>query len=219
MAAPEGPFPYIGPGAKSGFVSSWIWLDVEQPASAARIRWRCATTYLMEHKRGYKAAQAHSLCSDLSIPVRGSLPSDLNFLNHLARTLWSKMPSLNMSHVIALTTLLLSSILLRTDAQDTCNSSSQPNPIAQQYADIPTGTFNATLAIIPISLTTARGIIPSQFRILESAYRDLLPNFPPDMYPVLMQAGLDHDIQLAAYNISIQDFQVSTVQPSRGFEC
>ncbi|KUI52564.1 hypothetical protein VP1G_00033 [Cytospora mali] len=27
------------------------------------------------------------------------------------------------------------------------------------------------------------------------------------MYPVLMQAGLDHDIQLAAYNISVQDFQ------------
>jgi hypothetical protein len=54
-------------------------------------------------------------------------------------------------------------------------------------------------------------MIPSRYAILENAYRTLLPDFPADMYPVLMQAGLDHDIQLAAYNISVPDFQVSTI--------
>ncbi|KUI71502.1 hypothetical protein VM1G_07042 [Cytospora mali] len=131
----------------------------------------------------------------------------LTTLIHRTRSLWLKMPSVSAFHVIALTTILLSPILLRSSAQDTCVASSQPNPVAQIYANFPTGTFNATLAIIPISLATARDIIPSRFSILESAYRALLPNFPADMYPVLMQAGLDHDIQLAAYNISVPDFQ------------
>lgn len=120
------------------------------------------------------------------------------------------MPGAKVSHVIALTTLLLSSLLLKSTSQDTFSTASQPNPIAQQYADTPTGTLNATLAIVPIPLATARKVIPSRFSILENAYRTLLPDFPADMYPVLMQAGLDHDIQLAAYNISVEDFQVST---------
>lgn len=136
---------------------------------------------------------------------------DLDALVLPIRVLWSKMAGVKVSHVIALTTVLLSSILLRPAAQDTCTASSQPNPIAQQYASIPTGTLNATLAIIPIPLAAARRIVPSRLTILESAYRTLLPSFPADMYPVLMQAGLDHDIQLAAYNISIHDFQVSSL--------
>lgn len=117
------------------------------------------------------------------------------------------MPGTKISHAIALTTILLSSLLLKSTSQDTCSTASQPNPIAQHYADTPTGTLNATLAIVPIPLATARQIIPSRYAILENAYRTLLPDFPADMYPVLMQAGLDHDIQLAAYNISVPDFQ------------
>ncbi|PSR85798.1 hypothetical protein BD289DRAFT_482497 [Coniella lustricola] len=90
----------------------------------------------------------------------------------------------------------------------TCTAtSSQPNPIAQEYAQDVTGTLNATLAIVPIPLSTARELVPSQWTILEDAYRALLPAFPEGMYPVLMQAGLDHDIQLAAYDISVADFQ------------
>ncbi|KAI3391916.1 hypothetical protein diail_6618 [Diaporthe ilicicola] len=117
------------------------------------------------------------------------------------------MPGIKVCHVTALATLVLSSVLLSISAQDTCTTSSQPNPIAQQYADTPTGTLNTTLAIVPIPLATARKIVPSQHAILEGAYRSLMPDFPADMYPVLATAGLDHDIQLAALSINIQDFQ------------
>ena len=137
------------------------------------------------------------------------LPGDFNSVIFTTRTLWSKMSGLKIFHILAVTTLLLSSMLLRTEAQDTCAASSQPNPIAQQYANTPTGTYNATLAVLPIPLDTARSIIPSKYAILEDAYRSLLPSLPTDTYPVLMQAGLDHDIQLPAYNYSLPDFQVS----------
>lgn len=119
------------------------------------------------------------------------------------------MPGIKVFHVTALATLLLSSVLLSIAAQDTCTTSSQPNPIAQQYPNDATGTLNTTLAIVPIPLSTARSIIPSQHAILEGAYRSLMPDFPADMYPVLVTAGLDHDIQLAALSINVQDFQVS----------
>ncbi|KAJ0117014.1 hypothetical protein J7T55_003429 [Diaporthe amygdali] len=117
------------------------------------------------------------------------------------------MPGIKVFHVTALATLLLSSVLLSIAAQDTCTTSSQPNPIAQQYPNDATGTLNTTLAIVPIPLSTARSIIPSQHAILEGAYRSLMPDFPADMYPVLVTAGLDHDIQLAALSINVQDFQ------------
>ncbi|KAG6355914.1 hypothetical protein INS49_015298 [Diaporthe citri] len=117
------------------------------------------------------------------------------------------MPGIKVFHVTALATLLLSSVLLSIAAQDTCTTASQPNPIAQQYADTPTGTLNTTMAIVPIPLDTARRIVPAQHAILEGAYRALMPDFPADMYPVLVTAALDHDIQLAALSINVQDFQ------------
>lgn len=129
------------------------------------------------------------------------------------RLLWSNMSHVKLFHFAAVATLLVSSLLfgITVTAQDACTpTASQPNPIAQQYPDVPTGTFNTTLAIVPIPLTTARQLIPAQFAILEGAYRALLPSFPADMYPVLMQAGLDHDIQVPAYSINFPDFQVSS---------
>ncbi|KAH8772535.1 hypothetical protein F5883DRAFT_414427 [Diaporthe sp. PMI_573] len=117
------------------------------------------------------------------------------------------MPGLKVFHVTALATLVLSSVLLSISAQDTCTTSSQPNPIAQQYPDAPTGTLNTTMAIVPIPLDTARRIIPPQHAILEGAYRALMPDFPADMYPAFVTAALDHDIQLAALGINVQDFQ------------
>ncbi|KAJ4425232.1 hypothetical protein N0V82_000042 [Gnomoniopsis sp. IMI 355080] len=117
------------------------------------------------------------------------------------------MSNTRVFQVSAVATLLLSSLLFRILAQDVCATSSQPNPIAQQYPDAPTGTLNATIAIMPISLDKAKQLIPPQYAILEHAYRALLPDFPEGMYPVMMQAGLDHDIQLAAFGISIPDFQ------------
>lgn len=128
------------------------------------------------------------------------------------RLLWSNMSNVKLFHFAAVATLLVSSLLfsITVTAQDACTTTaSQPNPIAQQYPDVPTGTFNTTLAIVPIPLAMARQLIPAQFAILEGAYRSLLPSFPADMYPVVMQAGLDHDIQLPAYSITIPDFQVS----------
>lgn len=140
------------------------------------------------------------------------MPPALYTWAHPNRTIWSKMPGIKVFHVTALATLVLSSVLLSIAAQDTCTTTSQPNPIAQQYADTPTGTLNTTMAIVPIPLDTARRIVPAQHAILEDAYRALMPDFPEGMYPVLVTAGLDHDIQLAALSINVQDFQVS---PSR----
>ncbi len=36
----------------------------------------------------------------------------------------------------------------------------------------------------------------------------LLPDFPEGMYPVLVQAAHDHDVQFRAYGITIDDFSV-----------
>jgi len=87
---------------------------------------------------------------------------------------------------------------------DTCVD--QPNPIAAQYPNNATGVLNGTIAVLPISLDLARSLIPSQYRILEHAYRALLPDFPAAMYPALVQAVHDHDVQ--AMGFSIPDFSV-----------
>lgn len=137
------------------------------------------------------------------------LPHDLHTWTYRSRLFWVNMSGVRIFHLTVVTTLLLSSLLWRIVAQDACTTTSQANPIAQLYPNAPTGTFNATLAIIPIPLAQARQLIPSQYAILEGAYRALLPSFPDGMYPVLMQAGLDHDIQVASINFKLPDFQVS----------
>lgn len=150
------------------------------------------------------------------MPAHSYIHPPFPYLHHGAQTLyrqtrllWSAMSHVNCLHFAAVATLLLSSLLLHIVAQNACTTTaSQPNPIAQQYPDVPTGTLNMTLAVVPIPMATARQLIPSQIAILEGAYRALLPDFPPDMYPVVMQAGLDHDIQLPAYGITVPDFQV-----------
>ncbi|KAK4207400.1 hypothetical protein QBC37DRAFT_298801 [Rhypophila decipiens] len=78
--------------------------------------------------------------------------------------------------------------------------------LAQQYPDMPTGTLNVTLAILPIPLHVVRKILPAKWNVLTRPYRALLPDFPQDMYPVFMQFALDHDIQLEAFNFSFPDF-------------
>ncbi|KAH8722949.1 hypothetical protein GQ44DRAFT_621528 [Phaeosphaeriaceae sp. PMI808] len=84
---------------------------------------------------------------------------------------------------------------------ETCQTYDQPNPIASLYPNNATGTLNGTVAIIPISLEVARSIIPAQYRILEHAYRDILPSFPEGMYPAVMQAIHDHEVQAFGYQI------------------
>jgi len=91
-----------------------------------------------------------------------------------------------------------------------CIVESQPNPIAKQYPDLPTGTLNMTLLIIPIPLTTARKLVPAKWPILEHAYRALIPSLARNSYPVLVQGGIDHDIGLEALDIHLPDFSVSS---------
>jgi hypothetical protein len=57
-------------------------------------------------------------------------------------------------------------------------------------------------------LETARRLIPPHYGILEKAYRTLIPNFPDGMYPVMVQAAHDHDVQFRAYGVTIDDFSV-----------
>jgi hypothetical protein len=89
---------------------------------------------------------------------------------------------------------------------DVCQTVDQPNPIASLYPMNATGTLNGTVAVIPISLKLARKLIPSQYGILEHAYRDLLPDFPEGMYPAIFQALHDHEVQ--AFGYQIPDFTV-----------
>lgn len=93
-----------------------------------------------------------------------------------------------------------------------CTTHDPHNTLAEQFPNSATGVLNATLAIIPISLGTARRLIPPQYGILERAYRSLVPNFPEGMYPLMVQAAHDHDVQLRAYGITIDDFSVSLLQ-------
>ncbi|KAK0629558.1 hypothetical protein B0T17DRAFT_491440 [Bombardia bombarda] len=87
-----------------------------------------------------------------------------------------------------------------------CVSHDRPNPLAETFPNNATGVLNATLAIIPIPLDMARRLIPPQYGILEKAYRALLPDFPAGMYPVMLHAAHDHDIQFRAYGITLDDF-------------
>jgi hypothetical protein len=92
---------------------------------------------------------------------------------------------------------------------DVCQTHDQANPIASLYPNNATGTLNGTVAVIPISLKLAREIIPPQYRILEHAYRHLLPNFPEGKYPAVLQALHDHEVQ--AFGYLIPDFSVRSI--------
>jgi hypothetical protein len=101
----------------------------------------------------------------------------------------------------------LLSVVAQEPAQDVCQTHDLPNPIASLYPNNATGTLNGTVVLIPISLELARSIIPPQYRILEHAYRALLPSFPEGMYPAVLQALHDHEVQ--AFGYKIPDFSVS----------
>lgn len=92
-------------------------------------------------------------------------------------------------------------------AASVCESKDQPNPIASIYPNNATGVLNGTISVVPISLDVARQLIPPQYRILEHAYRHLLPSFPKNMYPAVVQAVHDHDIQASGFKVP--DFSVS----------
>lgn len=85
-----------------------------------------------------------------------------------------------------------------------CQTYDASNPIAHLFPGNATGTLNGTINLLPIPLTLARSLIPSQYNILTEAYRSLLPSFPADMYPAILQAVHDHEVQ--AFGYLIPDF-------------
>jgi len=91
-----------------------------------------------------------------------------------------------------------------------CVSPSQPNPIADQYPNSITGTVNGTLVLIPMSLEAVRQIIPHP--ILVDAYRTILPGFPKDKYPALLQSVQDHDLRFNGSSVpGVVDFTVGSL--------
>lgn len=127
-------------------------------------------------------------------------------------------PPISLVHISILVVLVACSALLHTSSSSrstsvaqqaqTCVSHDLANPIASLFPNNATGVLNATLAIVPIPLETARRLIPHQYGILEHAYRAVMPDFPEGMYPLLVQAAHDHDVQLKALDIRLDDFSV-----------
>ncbi|KAF4873897.1 hypothetical protein CGCSCA1_v006924 [Colletotrichum siamense] len=81
----------------------------------------------------------------------------------------------------------------------TCTNVDQPNPLWAQHPNNATGVLNVTMAIFPIPMAAARQMVP--FAILENNLRAVMPDFPAGMYPVVVQAGHDHDIRFQDFGI------------------
>jgi DNA-binding transcriptional regulator YdaS (Cro superfamily) len=66
---------------------------------------------------------------------------------------------------------------------------SQNNPISTKFTTQLTGTINSTIVVVPVNLTQARAIIPSQYPILTKQYQQWIPNLAADQYPVRIVVG------------------------------
>ncbi|KAH6629143.1 hypothetical protein C7974DRAFT_376024 [Boeremia exigua] len=97
-----------------------------------------------------------------------------------------------------------------TTTEPLCKTHDLPNPIAHLHPSNATGTLNGTITLLPIPLTVARSLIPPSYTILTHAYRALLPSFPADMYPAILQAVHDHDVQ--AFGYIIPDFSRAGIE-------
>lgn len=71
--------------------------------------------------------------------------------------------------------------------------SSQPNPLKNRPNFI-TGTANGTTIVLPIGYKAARSIIPAEYEILQSQYKQWLPDLAANQYPMILQMDLFHDI-------------------------
>ncbi|KAI2608202.1 uncharacterized protein GGS25DRAFT_265102 [Hypoxylon fragiforme] len=112
------------------------------------------------------------------------------------------------SAIVVVGAALVASQRTSPSVRDVCLSQDSPNQHATSYPDFISGNLNGTLLIIPIPLDAARQVIPKEYGIVEGAYRALLPSFPRGMYPMMAQIVHDHDLQIASYNISVEDFSV-----------
>ncbi|KAK0119138.1 hypothetical protein ONS96_012205 [Cadophora gregata f. sp. sojae] len=110
-------------------------------------------------------------------------------------------------NIAILCSFLLNGVCAQSGALAPTSKESAPNPIADIYPNGITGTFNSTIFVIPISYKLARSLIPKQWRINKKAYRELLPGFPKDSYPLVVRSGVDHDVGLKAIGFKVDDFQ------------
>jgi hypothetical protein len=120
-------------------------------------------------------------------------------------------------NVLQLALVAISTIVAATNAQSfnlppvvDCGSVSQANDIAMRYPMNATGVLNGTLAMLPISMDLARSLIPAKYQILTNAIRDLLPGFPSDTYPALLQIMHDHDVRYGP--MKMNDFQRASIE-------
>ncbi|KAL8678156.1 MAG: hypothetical protein Q9224_007140, partial [Gallowayella concinna] len=69
------------------------------------------------------------------------------------------------------------------------------NPIATTYPTNVTGVINATTSVILVPLSYARSLLPTRLAnsILTKAYTRF--NIPPHVYPLVIEASIDHDIR------------------------
>ena len=90
-------------------------------------------------------------------------------------------PLINPASILASIDPTTLEVFLQTAPSSTV---SQPNPLAQTFPKLATGTINASYVVIPIDYAQARLIIPNQYQILNESIRAVLPTFPADQYPV-----------------------------------
>ncbi|KAJ6442278.1 putative amidohydrolase protein [Purpureocillium lavendulum] len=74
------------------------------------------------------------------------------------------------------------------------SSMSQNKPHGDDYKSRVTGTLNGTTLIVPIPLSLATELVPWDYKILNGTWQALLPDFDPDMYPLMLTAVFDHDV-------------------------
>lgn len=88
-----------------------------------------------------------------------------------------------------------------TQATLFCQPQSQPNPIAAQYPQLTTGTINGTVAIIPVPLSFARSVVPAKYPLLTAQLKSLLPWFPDDRFPMMLETELDYDVRNSGISV------------------
>jgi len=99
-----------------------------------------------------------------------------------------------MQYIISVA-LALATLAVGQAQMDECLTQTIENPIWQQYPGNVTAMINATIALIPVSYTLARSKIPTEYGILSTGYKKLLPNWPNDMYPLIFQSEFDHGVR------------------------
>ncbi|KAI9709006.1 MAG: hypothetical protein M1812_007819 [Candelaria pacifica] len=82
----------------------------------------------------------------------------------------------------------------------TCSANSAPNPIASKYPDLITGTLNESVVTVFIDYSIARKIVPKQWGILQ-VYKKYLPSSSGNLYPVVLELGVDHDVRAGSINV------------------